>query len=104
MDFTYLFRIFDMPKQVLSARNTMTEGVNGSRFDRRCISPKKIINGFSVDNFGGVTKIIEDSVNKEIAATLLRFFMDVHLNRKGAALIFITRNRNGIKIDLLLLG
>lgn len=100
----------------------MTEGVNGSRFDRRCISPKKIINGFSVDNFGGVTKIIEDPDNKEIAATLLRFLMDVHLNRKGAALIFIThyperldeydhndsifitRNRNGIKVDLRLLG
>lgn len=62
---------------------------------------------------------IENHFNKEIVTTLVRFFMDSRLNKKGGALIFTThypelldeydrndgihivRNRNGIMIDNL---
>lgn len=62
---------------------------------------------------------IENHFNKEIVATLMRFFMDSELNKNGGILIFsthypelldeydrndsifITRNRNGITVDNL---
>lgn len=62
---------------------------------------------------------IENHFNKEIVTTLIRFFMDIRLNRYGAVLIFtthypelldeydrndsifITRNRNGITVENL---
>lgn len=62
---------------------------------------------------------IENHFNKEIVTTLVRFFMDSRLNKKGGALIFTThypelldeydrndgihivRNRNGIMVDNL---
>ena len=62
---------------------------------------------------------IENHFNKEIVSTLIRFFMDIRLNKNGAVLIFtthypelldeydrndsifITRNRNGITIENL---
>lgn len=62
---------------------------------------------------------IENHFNKEIVATLMRFFMDSELNKNGGVLIFsthypelldeydrndsifITRNRNGITVDNL---
>lgn len=62
---------------------------------------------------------IENHFNKEIVTTLVRFFMDSRLNRKGGTLIFTThypelldeydrndgihiiRNRNGITVDNL---
>ena len=62
---------------------------------------------------------IENHFNKEIVTTLMRFFMDSHLNKKGGTLIFTThypelldeydrndgiyivRNRNGITIENL---
>jgi len=62
---------------------------------------------------------IENHFNKEIVATLVRFFMNVRLNKNGAVLIytthypeildeydrndgiFITRNRNGITVENL---
>ena len=62
---------------------------------------------------------IENHFNKEIVATLVRFFMDSRLNKKGGTLIFTThypelldeydrndgihivRNRNGIMVDNL---
>lgn len=62
---------------------------------------------------------IENHFNKEIVTTLIRFFMDNHLNKKGGTLIFTThypelldeydrndgiyiiRNRNGITVDNL---
>lgn len=62
---------------------------------------------------------LENHFNKEIAATLMRFFMDSKLNKNGAVLlfsthypelldeydrndsIFITRNRNGITVENL---
>lgn len=62
---------------------------------------------------------IENHFNKEIVITLMRFFMDSHLNKKGATLIFTThypelldeydrndgiyivRNRNGITVENL---
>jgi len=62
---------------------------------------------------------LENHFNKEITATLIRFFMDVSLNRKGGVLIFtthypeildeferndsifITRNRDGITVSNL---
>lgn len=62
---------------------------------------------------------IENHFNKEIVATLMRFFMDRHLNKNGGTLIFTThypelldeydrndgicivRNRNGITVENL---
>ena len=62
---------------------------------------------------------IENHFNKEIVTTLMRFFMDSHLNKKGGVLIFTThypelldeydrndgisivRNRNGITVENL---
>lgn len=62
---------------------------------------------------------IENHFNKEIVMTLIRFFMDSHLNKNGGVLIFTThypelldeydrndaisivRNRNGITVDNL---
>ena len=62
---------------------------------------------------------IENHFNKEIVTTLLRFFMDSRLNRKGGVLLFTThypelldeydrndaihiiRNRNGITVENL---
>lgn len=62
---------------------------------------------------------IENHFNKEIVMTLIRFFMDARLNKKGSVLIFTThypeildeydrndainivRNRNGITVDNL---
>ena len=62
---------------------------------------------------------IENHFNKEIVTTLVRFFMDSHLNKKGGTLIFTThypelldeydrndgicivRNRNGITVENL---
>ena len=69
-------------------------------------------------NSGGYLVIdeIENHFNKEIVATLIRFFMDPELNRNGGTLIFtthypeildeferneyvyITRNRDGISV------
>ena len=62
---------------------------------------------------------IENHFNKEIVTTLIRFFMDIRLNKNGAVLIFtthypelldeydrndsifITRNRGGITVENL---
>ena len=62
---------------------------------------------------------IENHFNKEIVMTLIRFFMDSHLNKKGGTLIFTThypelldeydrndgisivRNRKGITVENL---
>lgn len=79
------------------------------------------INAMRVLSEGGYLLVdeIENHFNKEIVATLMRFFMNRNANKKGAVIIFsthypelldeferndnifIVRNRNGIQVDNL---